>query len=529
MENSPQQSFCADTKPAAAGMAAEEYLRLLHPDRTFGSVTLMRLDRDIHCARTYRPDILPFAATVWLDVSSFVTLHRFHGPRSGGRLAALNVLALDLDYRNTAKWRGATPEQVVLAVKTAVSNLDLPQPSIVTDTRRGLAVLWLIDELPAAAEPRWRSAQSCLIDMFSAYGADKSCGDTARVFRIPDTVNLKNGRTVTVLDGTLRRYDFDRFSDAIYTALGRPTRAMLATRKSERGEKNKKRSNGTRGLSSTARFAQVQADLITLATYWGGQVPEGLRNTWLHLFATCITHQRGRVDVSVEVETAAARYCTLLPYSEVVAVVRAGEKRQLGEQERYFYSGARIAEILNVSDALAQKLRLKQIYSETERSRLRMDKEASRRRAKGMVTREKYLASHAVTRTKPWEYFGYSRATWYRRGRPKPPTMNSTEVVEQRRGISCETPPRPLQGGLPSRGTWQYLTANHQTLQYPLQASSGRSLTRARITPTRSDRLRRPREGLPDFTPNDRELAAAEEIFPGAMSGLGPLAAARVL
>lgn len=35
-------------------------------------------------------------------------------------------------------------------------------------------------------------------------------------------------------------------------------------------------------------------------------------------------------------------------------------------------------------------------------------------------TREDYLAENTISRDKPWEALGISRATWYRRGKPIP-------------------------------------------------------------------------------------------------------------
>ena len=35
-------------------------------------------------------------------------------------------------------------------------------------------------------------------------------------------------------------------------------------------------------------------------------------------------------------------------------------------------------------------------------------------------SREDYLAENSISRDKPWEHFGISRATWYRRGKPMP-------------------------------------------------------------------------------------------------------------
>ena len=36
------------------------------------------------------------------------------------------------------------------------------------------------------------------------------------------------------------------------------------------------------------------------------------------------------------------------------------------------------------------------------------------------LPREEYLAAHTITRSKPWEALGMSRATWYRKGKPEP-------------------------------------------------------------------------------------------------------------
>jgi hypothetical protein len=35
-------------------------------------------------------------------------------------------------------------------------------------------------------------------------------------------------------------------------------------------------------------------------------------------------------------------------------------------------------------------------------------------------SRADYLAENSISRDKPWEHFGISRATWYRRGKPMP-------------------------------------------------------------------------------------------------------------
>lgn len=42
-------------------------------------------------------------------------------------------------------------------------------------------------------------------------------------------------------------------------------------------------------------------------------------------------------------------------------------------------------------------------------------------------TREDWLKENSISRDKPWEYFGISRATWYRRGKPMPPEISTNQ------------------------------------------------------------------------------------------------------
>ncbi|WP_172766176.1 rep protein, partial [Neisseria gonorrhoeae] len=45
-------------------------------------------------------------------------------------------------------------------------------------------------------------------------------------------------------------------------------------------------------------------------------------------------------------------------------------------------------------------------------------------------SRADYLAKNSISRDKPWEHFGISRAPWYRRGKPMPSeTDNQSETA----------------------------------------------------------------------------------------------------
>lgn len=160
--------------------------------------------------------------------------------------------------------------------------LGLPDPTVLMSTGRGLAVIWLVDPLPPKATSRWQAAQNALIDLFKSRGADPRCRDVSRITRLPGSTNSKNGTEAKILTGSLLRYDFDGLADAIYIAAGRPTRVQLRERQAR---KEREQQGGTpRGLSPRARFEAILRDLDRVRDHFGGTIPRGSRNTWLHLY-----------------------------------------------------------------------------------------------------------------------------------------------------------------------------------------------------------------------------------------------------
>lgn len=90
-------------------------------------------------------------------------------------------------------------------------------------TGRSLAAISLIEAIPPQARTSWKAAQKALISLYRRYGADHKCCDTARVFRLPGSINPKSGRMVQIVDGTFQRYPLDALAGRIYVACGPPT------------------------------------------------------------------------------------------------------------------------------------------------------------------------------------------------------------------------------------------------------------------------------------------------------------------
>jgi hypothetical protein len=418
----PENTAFGRSHPVAASLGTGDYVRLLHPLDAFGKPSLVWKDGrgDVHC-RTYDLKAAPTWAEFGLEGDVYVTLHRFHGPRGIERLAALNGLFLDLDVDRLPADNSHDPLFWSLDVEMHIHALGLPDPTVLLSTGRGLAVIWLVDPLPPKAMPRWQAAQNALIDLFKSRGADPRCRDVSRITRLPGSTNSKNGKEAKVLTGSLLRYDFDGLADAIYIAAGRPTRAQLRERQAK---KEKKQGGPPRGLPPRARFEAVQRDLDKFRDHVGGTIPRGIRNTWLHLYATCLSHTRDPEDVGNMVFEMAAVATPDLPASEVKAI----SKQAAGHAAlptaatplsdgRYHYSGATAAEALGVTADTARLLDLRQIMPAEERARRKAERQAQRRREAGIADRREWLEDHAQESRRPWDALGISRATYFRRKR----------------------------------------------------------------------------------------------------------------
>lgn len=388
-------------------------------------MTLMALSPNRDAAsRTYRPGEAAAWMPCWLDLSAYATVNRHQGPRGRGRIAQLNALYADLDvYR--VPWLARYDREVIAdLLLSRIAAAGLPAPSFMIDSGRGFYSLWLIDPLPAAAEPRWRAAQTALVDLLAPIGADRACTDAARILRLPGTINGKIGAEVRIVSGDGARRDFDALADAVYAASGRPTRAALVQRKARKNAGAGGRASTPRGLPPAARFAQVLDDLDRIRVAWGGAIPVGMRNTWFHLAVTALTWTMSASDIHDRALEIAAIAIPDLPEREVEATIKAAVVRAdrvtggfsgPDDDTRLLYSGAEMAARLGVERPMAETLGLRQIIPDD----LRRDRRNARRRAarasEGGQSRIDYLAANRRSAERPWVATGVSRTTWYRR------------------------------------------------------------------------------------------------------------------
>ncbi|MBP0484040.1 hypothetical protein [Sagittula salina] len=428
-------------------ISAEEYFSLLHPEGGRGRASVfIKLEKDCVETRSLDRDTLLTQIPTLLDHTSFLTLNRFWFGRRARFLAAFNALYVDLDYFTTDRWRGKSAEEVQAAYAGMLLVSGVPQPSVFLQSGRGLAAIWLIQELPAAARPRWQAAMNALIEISISFGVDKGCKDSSRVFRIPETINEKAGKPVRVSGGSGDRQRFDDLADRVFTAAGRPTRAQLDERKKFVTRKLSPPAEMPKGLTQARRFKLVVEDLEAIRIAHGGRIQEGFRNTWLHLFATCLTHMRDVGDIEGEVRAMAAIATPGLEPQEVAAIAKqAADKTQRapssgapGQEGRYYYSGATLAEKLDVPPQMARELNLNQIVPGVEKRRRKTAAERQRRATMGAMSRQEYLDENSASRIKPWETLGISRSKYYQ--------LKQAGQVPASGSVAAWTGPCPLQG-----------------------------------------------------------------------------------
>jgi len=416
MENS-SQSHPAKTH-AFAHLQPEAFCSLLHPRDGFGLPSVLVKNHDGNTSgKAVELDHLVAMLPVYQDATSYLSLNRFHGSRRNSKVAALNALYVDLDFYNIHKLRRMNCSEVRAAFLSHLSCKSVPAPNLFLNSGRGLAAIWLIDSLPSEARSRWKATMQTLLTLCAPFGADKCCSDEARVFRLPGSLNEKSNTEVGALLGSSERFCFDALSDTIFKSVGRPTREEFNhRRRAVKGGKTIKPDLREMpvGLSPAARFALILSDLEVIRDHFGGLIPEGMRNTWLHLYATCLTHQHNVVDIEGQIAETARQATPDLPHKEVAAIQKQAKAKALQPDKRYFFKGSTIAALLGVSDDLARDLDLKQVMSEQLRATRKSEQRTASRRSKGVVARKDYLAANSASQNKPWDALGISRATYYR-------------------------------------------------------------------------------------------------------------------
>lgn len=127
--------------------------------------------------------------------------------RDKQHVARLKFLYVDLDIYKS-EWKDYTQTQILMQLESEYFDIKIPAPSYVINSGRGMYLLWRIDE-HINAQPRWEKVQAFLHNQLIEFGADRAVvTDTARVLRMPGSINSKSGTEVQIMESYNPKYTY---------------------------------------------------------------------------------------------------------------------------------------------------------------------------------------------------------------------------------------------------------------------------------------------------------------------------------
>ena len=396
----------------------------------------------------------------WLTQAEFIRPNR-----RVVNLARVGLLFADLDTYNMPWAQGRTPEQLTNSVLYLCHDQGLPTPSLLVFSGRGIQAKWLLETpVPRQALPRWNACQRYLVERLADVGADPAAKDASRVLRIIQTVNSKSGEICRVVhvengpDGQPVRYSFEYLAEILLPV----ARWQIEQERRQRSEKRQlKLLQGTknselRGFSGR-KLAWDRLEDLRLLTKLRGGVQEGERMK--HLFwrlnflllsgathSGAMYHEAKALARELSPNWNDYRSKELMTLYAKAKQYEAGEKVEFGGRQYsplYTPKNDTLISLFQITDEEQRKLRT--VISTAMAAERHRERQKARRRAAGAIDRETY-ESQSLSRTKPWEALGMSRASWYRAGKPTPPAGETGACVLHDRQAGCSKSVRITNG-----------------------------------------------------------------------------------
>lgn len=124
----------------------------------------------------------------------FITPNTFYIPyRNSDNIRHFRAFYIDID--NIKNDQLATAYEIF----NMADNEEIPKPSMIVDSGRGLHIYWRIENAPYQALHSWQEIEDFLYYKLKKFGADRKATDSARLLRLPQTVNSRSNTTARIL------------------------------------------------------------------------------------------------------------------------------------------------------------------------------------------------------------------------------------------------------------------------------------------------------------------------------------------
>lgn len=201
-------------------------------------------------------------------VDVYIAQNPVWGWRGIHNLAGLNACFADLDLYNKPEFQNYSPEALASQVRFHLDDLNIPEPTTIIYSGRGLQCVWLFDKvITRKALPRWNAAQKYLCKALQHFCADPRAIDGARVLRLYGTRHSFNGEVVRPLTGGdfKNTYDFEFFINEVFPMSHDEWKAHVVNLQTER---EKKLAGKLKASEVEAFFARSNLRYSSAADLW---------------------------------------------------------------------------------------------------------------------------------------------------------------------------------------------------------------------------------------------------------------------
>jgi DNA-binding CsgD family transcriptional regulator len=177
-------------------------------------------------------ELIDYSKDSWISQAEFALPNR-----RVVNLSRVGLLFIDLDTYKSELMKTKNVEEQIRTLHFFCDDLNIPRPSLVVFSGRGLQAKWLLQHaLPRAALPRWNACQKVLVEALAPLGADGQARDASRVLRLVQSVHSGSGERVHVVDVQgiglePIQYEFDAFADQILPLTRDQIHGLRADRK----------------------------------------------------------------------------------------------------------------------------------------------------------------------------------------------------------------------------------------------------------------------------------------------------------
>jgi len=367
------------------------HLKVLHPDAK-GYITLQRKNpaegekREWNYSRAKIPEVI----SDWATEDGFISMNTFFTPkRLKSNLQEIRTHFVDIDCQTKNK----SAEATLATLKKDYFGKQIPTPNLVIFSGRGLNLIWRIEPLKGYQVGQWDELQKEILKPLRSLGADNGARDAARVFRIPGSINTKNGAQVYAM--VLHEYIYTHEEIGSYFPKAQPKANPKKPKKApERPADGSEKRSAVKGRLThfhtpySLSVARMH-DIETLIRLRKGDM-EGCREYSLFLYRLwCLEATNGDRDRAIaKIREINKRFKKPLTDREVVGDTKSAEGYYDAE-DPFLITHKTVIEWLGITKE--EQRHLKTIITKAEKQRRDTEKKRQQRRAMGMREMDEYI------------------------------------------------------------------------------------------------------------------------------------------